>query len=247
MHRSLNPQKIVETADKLEKRIAERFPTAGLRQVASELHAISEECVVRSARIRTPNYLLRLVITLLVCAILALLAFSVITVRYRIETPNVIDLIQALEGALGSIVFIGAAIVFLASLETRWKRRRALQAIHELRALAHIVDMHQLTKDPDRILRGPSTPSSPQRTMTPFLLCRYLDYCTELLSVTSKIAALYVQDFPDSDTLAAVDQVENLTSGLSRKIWQKIVILDQMIEKEQAQVEPNMPVEAPAS
>ncbi|HVV98937.1 MAG TPA: hypothetical protein VHB77_01285, partial [Planctomycetaceae bacterium] len=102
-------------------------------------------------------------------------------------------------------------------------------------------------KDPDRILRGPSTPSSPQRTMTPFLLCRYLDYCTELLSVTSKIAALYVQDFPDSDTLAAVDQVESLTSGLSRKIWQKIVILDQMIEKEQAPVEPPVPVAAPTS
>ena len=41
--------------------------------------------------------------------------------------------------------------IFLVTLEVRLKRRRALAAIHELRAMAHIIDMHQLTKDPDRI------------------------------------------------------------------------------------------------
>ena len=62
--------------------------------------------------------------------------------------------------------------------------------------------------------------------MTQFELGRYLDYCSELLSLISKIAALYVQRFDDEVLLGAVDEVESLTSGLSRKIWQKIIILD---------------------
>ena len=95
--------------------------------------------------------------------------------------------------------------------------------------MAHIVDMHQLTKDPERVRMGdesPDTPSSPVRTLTVFQLSRYLDYCSESLSLLSKFAALYVQDFDDPVTMSAVNEVENLTNGLSRKIWQKIMILD---------------------
>jgi len=62
--------------------------------------------------------------------------------------------------------------------------------------------------------------------MTRFELSRYLDYCTELLSLTSKVASLYVQDVQDPVVLDAVNDVENLATGLSAKIWQKIMILD---------------------
>src|SRR3989454_10962326 len=93
--------------------------------------------------------------------------------------------------------------------------------------ISHIVDMHQLTKDPDQLLGGSGTATtSPQRTMTRFALSRYLDYCSELLSLTSKVAALYVQDSQDPVLLDAVNDVETLTTGLSRKIWQKIMIID---------------------
>ena len=87
--------------------------------------------------------------------------------------------------------------------------------------------MHQLTKDPDRILAGgPNTKSSPKRTMTNFELSRYLDYCSESLALISKIAALYVQGFEDPVLLDAVDDMEDLTAGFSRKIWQKLTILE---------------------
>jgi hypothetical protein len=62
--------------------------------------------------------------------------------------------------------------------------------------------------------------------MTPFELNRYLDYCSESLALISKIAALYVQGFEDPILLNAVDDVEDLTAGFSRKIWQKITILE---------------------
>jgi len=49
-----------------------------------------------------------------------------------------------------------------------------------------------------------------------------------MLSIVSKIAALYVQDLRDPLTLGAVDEVESRTAGLSRKVWQKIAILDRV-------------------
>jgi hypothetical protein len=113
------------------------------------------------------------------------------------------QLLQAVESAVQDMVFMGVGIFFLATLESRVKRRRALRQLRELRALAHIVDMHQLT----------------------FQLARYLDYSSEMLSLISKLAALYAQRFDDAVILAAVDEVEDLTNGLARKIWQKIMVL----------------------
>ncbi len=90
--------------------------------------------------------------------------------------------------------------------------------------------MHHLTKDPE-VFAGewqPTSASSMHFELTPFELERYLDYCSEMLAVLSKVAALYVQHFQDDTVPRAVDEVENLASGLSRKIWQKITILDRL-------------------
>jgi hypothetical protein len=136
------------------------------------------------------------------------------------------EFVQVLESGINDVVLIGVAVFFLITLETRIKRRRALDALHELRVIAHIIDMHQLTKDPERIFgQGLDTESSPRRAMTPLELGRYLDYCSEMLSLAGKIAALYVQRFPDDVALGAVNEIEDLTTGLSRKIWQKLMIL----------------------
>jgi hypothetical protein len=102
-----------------------------------------------------------------------------------------------------------------------------LGALHELRSLAHVVDMHQLTKDPQSVLSGRyDTASSPARTLNRYELARYLDYCSELLSLSSKLAALHVQYLNDHVVLDAVNDIESLASSLSNKMWQKIMILD---------------------
>jgi len=135
--------------------------------------------------------------------------------------------IQALEAGLSSIFFIGASTIFLISWESRIKRNRALKALRDLRAMAHIVDMHQLTKSPEAtVAGGESTPSSPKRGLSPFELGRYLNYCSELLSLIGKISALYSQSLDDPVVLNAVDDIEDLTTELSQKIWQKITLLD---------------------
>jgi hypothetical protein len=228
--RHLQPTQIADTLDLLCKRIHERFPNSGLYRVASELHRVSQEAAARADRIRRPLLWLRAIAVCLVLVIVGVCVQIAKYVRLNDEVMQLEHFVQSVEAAIGSIVFIGAAIVYLFSLEQRLRRNRALEALRELRSLAHIIDMHQLTKDPERTVgRGPSTASSPRRTMTPFELGRYLDYCSELLSLVSKTGAVYVQNFPDSDAIEANDRLTNLTTDLSRNIWQKIMILESAV------------------
>lgn len=229
-YRMLDSAQVVETVEKLERRIAERFPGSGLGAVASELLLVGREAQARCRKIQSPHLGLRAFIVLLLVSAAGFGAYviqSVLDPNINWRPQNGSDLIQEVEAILGTLVFLGAAIAYLFSLETRSKRKKALEAVHVLRSLSHIVDMHQLTKDPDRVLaNGPNTPSSPDRTMTAFELGRYLDYCSELLALISKIGALYVQNFADPVAVTAVDEIEGLTTGLSRKVWQKIQMLD---------------------
>lgn len=229
-YRSLQPSRIVETADQLTRRIGERFPHSSLIAVSKELRQVADEALARTELIRSPNYLIRGGVAGLILLLVIILTTVGRSVNWQTEQNSELFLfehfIQSLEASLGSLVFLGAAIAFLVSVERRWKRERLLEALRELRALAHVVDMHQLTKDPQSLTQGRPTQSSPQRTMTTFELGRYLDYCTEMLSIIGKVAAIYVQEFPDPAAVEAADELTRLTTDLTRNIWQKIMIID---------------------
>src|SRR5262249_40379817 len=130
-----------------------------------------------------------------------------------------------LRNTQGAFVVLSATALFLITLEVRLKRRRALQAVHELRGLAHIIDMHQLAKEPDRVSPSAAHGYPP---LSADAMIRYLNFCTELLALVSKVGQLYVQDYFDAPSQAAVDQLENMITALSGKIWQKIMILDRI-------------------
>jgi hypothetical protein len=227
MYRSLSPDKTLETIELLNRRIHERFPLAGLGGVCGELLGIATACKQRAEWISKPNYLLRVAIASTLTLGLFALFYSISRMPISFKTLDVSEFVQMTEAAINDLVLIGAAIFFLVTIETRIKRARALDALHELRTIAHVIDMHQLTKDPSKLTQHVIvTPSSPQATMSAYELIRYLDYCSEMLSLTGKIAAQYAQNFRDGVVLSAVNELENLTSGLSRKIWQKIMIVD---------------------
>ena len=229
-YRELSGRAIAATAEKLQARIRERFPDSGLAQVCGELRLAVDEADALSAWLRRPHHGLRVLTAALVLLLLLGIVGGLSKARVSISFQTAGELLQGLEAGVNDAVFVGLGVFFLGGWESRRKRARALRSLHQLRSLAHVVDMHQLTKDPERVLSpGSDTPSSPSRPMTPFELTRYLDYCSETLSLISKAAALHVQGFQDPDTLAAVEQIEDLTNGLSRKIWQKIMILDRMI------------------
>ena len=214
---ALDAAEIVRTIERLESRIGERFPGSGLGKVCGQLLETSQQARERAVWIARPILALRIATAVLAVVIIAGLVLMVTRLRPPAGGVELGQFIQVLEAGINDVVLVGAAIFFLVTIESRIKRQRALRALRELRSIAHIIDMHQLTKDPER-----TQPA--RREMSGADLARYLDYCSEMLSLTGKVAALYVQNFEDSVALQAVNEIEALTTGLANKIWQKLTI-----------------------
>ncbi len=225
LYSHLDADKVLMTLQALGARISERFPDRGLNGVCVELEAICGRSRERIEWIARPNWALRITRYLLVAIILVGVVATLFSLRPLGDEVSltVIEFIQTLEAGINDVVLISVGIFFIWNLEARLKRRRALASLHELRSIAHVIDMHQLTKDPDRILSGRcDTKSSPKDPLSAFDLRRYLDYCSEMLSLVGKVAALHLQTLDDPVVVASVNEIEDLTTGLSRKIWQKI-------------------------
>ena len=256
---TLEPKLIVNTIELLNKRIEERFPDAGLKDVCANVLKLAKNLESRAVWIGKPVVWLRLVTWLVVVAIIVLTVGPFVWALLNqadesIKALGLSDLIQLMEAGINDVLLVGAAIFFLLTTETRYKRKRALEALHEIRSIAHVIDMHQLTKDPHRILNGEqyrNTSLSPKMEMTRFELHRYLDYCSEMLALLGKIAAVYVQEFDDGVALASAAEIETLTTGLSSKIWQKIGILsiveDQTVETVSSPPKRSLASEQPAA
>ena len=225
--RQLDAGAITRTLEETCERIRERFPDSNLRRLAEQLQAVSLEAAEVERYLDRPNWGLRIAGGL---AVVVLVALLVIVGAITLNSPSEMtlsDLLQSIEAGINDIVFFGIAVFFFTTVESRVKRRRALAMLHQLRSLAHIVDMHQLTKDPERLVsRGEGFVPGVAKPATGLDLAKYLDFCSELLSLISKIAALLVQRFDDSVVLAGVNEIETLATGLSGKIWQKITILE---------------------
>lgn len=224
----LNPELLVSTVETLSARVGERFPHAGLYKVSKHLCQIATESRQRVSESGRKSVWIRALMGLLLLLLVVGVVGGVLAFKIQPNSGAVtwLEFIQAMESGINDMIFIGAAIFFLASLENRMQRRRILKALHELRSVAHVIDMHQLTKDPQRASgQLIATPSSPRIELTPDQLIRYLDYCSEMLSLVGKLAALYLKRSDDPIVLSTVDEIEGLTTGLSRKIWQKLMII----------------------
>jgi len=238
VYRELSPDRIVETSARLQRRIEERFPGSSLSQLSLELSDVARAAQQVAVWLGRPIWWVRIGVALAVAVLAFLVIVALRVVNLDMTGIGFSETAQGVEAAVNNLVFVAIAIYFLLGVEARIKRARALKELHVLRSMAHVVDMHQLTKDPERLsgIAGPGTDtaSSPKRDMTAFQLTRYLDYSSELLALISKIAAIYVQRFADAETLRAAGDIEDLTVGLSRNIWQKIMILDRIADGPQS-------------
>jgi fumarate reductase subunit D len=149
-YRTLDSKLIIETAERLEKRVADRFPDAGLRGVAIELVSLSRDLAKAAKALEAPIWWLRgIIISAIAAGALMFLFVGTILPLGRISGSH--DAIQSVQGIESSInVVILAVLGFLALIRTeeRIKRRRVFRKLHGLRSLIHVIDMHQLTKDP---------------------------------------------------------------------------------------------------
>ena len=238
-YEELSPDSIVETIDTLSSRVEGAFPASGLFKVSETLLVIGRRAQAQASWIARPIISLRVGVGFLLAVLVGGIVGGILSVEMPLSEVSFVEFVQALEAGINDLVLIGIAVFFLITLERRVKRHRALKALHELRAMAHIIDMHQLSKAPDLLtLESKASEASGDTTRTTAQLSRYLDFCSEMLSLVGKIAVLYVQRFDEPVALAAVNEIESLTTGLSRKIWQKMMVLGDDAAISQSQREP---------
>jgi hypothetical protein len=233
MYDTLDPQRIIATIEVLERRIGERFPNSGLARVCAELAAMARETSANVAAIARPNILLRILVGLILGVGIACLLWLVILGADMEASTELTNVMQGLDSATSLLIVFGGVALFLWTLEGRWRRDRALKELHGFRSIVHVIDMHQLTKDPSAF-GAARTSSSPDRSMSVPQLLRYLGYCSELLSLSAKVAALYGDKVRDPVVIDAVGDIERLTSNLSQKIWQKIELFQQRMPQRPA-------------
>jgi hypothetical protein len=232
-YQTLDDRSIIQQLQTLRSRIAERFPTRGLTKTVTHLCDLSRRAADEAASLKKRRWSLRILSILAIAlggaGLIQLARFYEVKMSAELQLT---EFTQALEAAFNIVLLSSIFLLFMVRLESRFKREKALKGLYRLRAIAHVIDMHQLTKDPPSIAGTARTSSSPVRDLTEEQLLRYLDYCSEMLSFTGKLAALYAQHFPDATVIGAVNDIEQLTTNLSRKIWQKIV----MIQGNRAQI-----------
>src|SRR5262245_17977608 len=227
-YRRLDSAEIIDTAARLEARIAARFPEAGLARVAAELTAVARDLAASARALEPPIWWLRAVIAITVLGGAAVFVFLGTVVPFnRFSEGDASDWVQGIEASINTLLLAGLGLIALVRAEATIKEKRVFRELHALRSLIHVIDMHQLTKDPNVLKPGyKPTAKSPPRLANKADLASYLDYCSEMLSITGKIAALFAQSVNDAVVIEAVNDIEALGSNLSRKIWQKITLIE---------------------
>jgi len=207
----------------------------GLRAATEELGKVIDALLDRRRRAPVQRaallWLSRVLIVVVVAVSVVAVAIAVRDAVARAGSIAAFEWLPVVESLINDLVFAGIAIWFLLSLADRVVRNDLIRRLHRLRSLAHIIDMHQMSKDPAALLPAtrPGTVAGDEvvspRTMSVRDYALYLDYCSELLSLCSKAAALCAEESTDALVLDTVSEIENLTTGMSRKIWQKISLL----------------------
>ncbi|GAA4685604.1 hypothetical protein [Nocardioides nanhaiensis] len=226
----LRADPVLATVTRLEERIAARFPQRGLLRVAAQLRVLVSdvEQAAGEARVgrRVARWASRVLMAAVVAATVVLLVLATGEALSRRGPEETLDWLPLLESVINDLVFAGLAAWFLWSVPERLQRERLLRQLHRLRSLAHVIDMHQLTKDPERLRSDfrPS-PASVEVDLDRAQMEAYLDYCSELFSLVGKTAALCAEQSQDQVVLQTVSTIETVTSSMSRNVWQKIQLL----------------------
>ena len=232
----LDGREVRAVIEYLGERIDQYLPRhPGLRSVTEELGRLVDGLLDRERgaprRRRAVMWVSRVLIAVVLVTVVLTVGAAVRDAIGAQGALHAFEWLPVLDSGISDLVFAGIAIWFLLSLSGRLVRNELLRRLHRLRSLAHIIDMHQMSKDPAALLPDTeaATPAGRDEISPRSLSVRdygiYLDYCSELLSLTAKAAALCAEESTDALVLDTVSEIETLTTGMSRKIWQKISLL----------------------
>ncbi|WP_064751540.1 hypothetical protein [Mycobacterium sp. URHB0044] len=225
----LSADHVGDTVAQLERRIDARFGERGLTKAARDLGDLvalaRSEAGESRDRLRRTTLTARTISIAIIAATLFLLALSLRpAVTDGLAEPT--GWVPLAESVVNDVVFVVIAVLFLWAFPERLERRSLLRLLHRLRSLAHVIDMHQLSKDPEQVSPGYTpTAQSVRHGLDADQMRYYLGYCSEMLSLTAKTAALCAEHSTDGVVLETISTIETLTTELSNKIWQKISLL----------------------
>ncbi len=225
----LSADHVGDTVAQLERRVDARFGERGLTKAARDLGDLvalaRSEASESRERLRRTTLTARTMSVAIIAATLFLLALSLRpAVTDGLAKPT--DWVPLAESIVNDVVFVVIAVLFLWAFPERLERRSLLRLLHRLRSLAHVIDMHQLSKDPEQVSPGYTpTAQSVRHGLDADQMRHYLGYCSEMLSLTAKTAALCAEHSTDGVVLETISTIETLTTELSNKIWQKISLL----------------------
>ncbi len=140
--------RIVRTIERLEKRISDRFPDSDLRKVVHQFLKIAGESNKNIEWISKPNMSIRFFSYFVIILGVAAIIYSFTIIDFTIQNKTLSNIVALSESLFNEMILIGAAIFFMITIKTRMKRRRTAELLNKLRVIAHVIDMHQLTKDP---------------------------------------------------------------------------------------------------
>jgi hypothetical protein len=226
----LDADLLIAAGERLRQRIEARFPASGLGRVCGGLIDAARQTDRRVRRLARPYYLTRIVSGLPIVGLAGLAGYVVLRTHWNgaFDRTDTASLLQGLDALFSMLVLLSGAIIFFVTYEKRLKNREIMRGLFDLRSIAHVIDMHQLTKYPTSEIRLAPTTASMEQELSDPQLARYLDYCIEMLALLGKLAALYAGETQGQEVTSAIGDVEDLTSDLGRRIWQKIQIIDEM-------------------
>ena len=114
---------VIKTVEQLRLRILDRFEDSSLGKVCGTLLKIARRTDARIAWIERPRWGYRILVGIFLIVAVTGLVYAVCCAEIPDDRLGLADLVQMGESALNNLIYIGAAIVFLVSIETRAKRK----------------------------------------------------------------------------------------------------------------------------
>ncbi|MGO9601023.1 MAG: hypothetical protein ACLP7Q_23830 [Isosphaeraceae bacterium] len=215
MHR-LDPARVIETTENLDRRVRDRFPESNLAGLTAELARIARQTDKRVRQARRPIYIIRVACLLAVTVGLLGLWYLVRHIRTRWEFGTITEVFESADAGFNLLVVLAGALWFLITIEARVKRKETLAFLGELIEFVQLIDVTQLYYTPEFYRSNPLPGDT-----SPRLDYTYLLFCSEMLGVIGNLAPLYTRGNLDDSVWRAASDVVMLANAINGRLLSK--------------------------